>query len=193
MEEFGTGGGHSLPSYRTTTAQINRGLAGRLADRVTRLHADRIGEARAAPRPTSATIRSMNALRRQAPWIGAALLCAVAVAIRQFLIQPPEIAHRCDSATLSLVTTGPWWCSVRSAVIMTYAWGGLFYASLLLSAASLVARRGWLAATTLAVGLVAIVWYSYEPGAVAITIGALVLARSRERDAPAGVAGRSAA
>ncbi len=131
----------------------------------------------------------MNRIRRQAPWICAALICAAAIATRQFLIQPPEIAHRCDAATLTLWTTGPWWCSVRSAVIMTYAWGGLLYAALGLALASLLWRRTWLAVATLAVGLVAIVWYTYEPGAVAITVGALVLARLQERATPASVAG----
>ena len=122
----------------------------------------------------------MNRLTRQAPWIGAALICLAAILIRQFLIQPPEIAHRCDAPTLSLITTGPWWCSVRSAAIMTYAWGGLQIAALGLSLAVLAWRRTWLAVATLAVGLVAIVWYTYEPGAVAITIGALVLARRQQ-------------
>lgn len=116
------------------------------------------------------------------PWISAALICIVAIAIRQGLIQPPEIAHRCEAATLSLVTSGPWWCSLRSAVIMTYAWGGLMYASLGLGVLALVWRRTSSATAALAVGLVAIVWYTYEPGAVAITIGALVLARSQRRE-----------
>ena len=124
----------------------------------------------------------MPFVRRQSPWIAAALLCLVAILLRQFLIQPPEIAHRCDAPTLTLATTGPWWCSVRSAVIMTYAWGGLLHASFGLSIATLVWRRTWIAWATLAVGLVAIVWYSYEPGAVAITIGALVLARASSGD-----------
>ena len=125
----------------------------------------------------------MKRIRPQAPWIAAALICVAAILARQFLIQPPEIAHRCDAPTLSLMTTGPWWCSVRSAVIMSYAWGGLQYAALGLSLASLVWRRTGLAFATLAVGLVAIVWYTYEPGAVAITIGALVLARRQDRSA----------
>jgi hypothetical protein len=110
-------------------------------------------------------------------WIVAALICLSAILIRQYLIQPPEVAHQCESPVLSLATTGPWWCSLRSAAIMTYAWRGLLYASMVLSLATLIWRRGWLALATLAVGLVAIVWYTYEPGAVAITIGALVLAR----------------
>ena len=127
----------------------------------------------------------MKSLRPHLPWIVAALFCGVAVALRQFLIQPPDIAHVCDAPTLTLITTGPWWCSVRSAVIMTYAWGGLFYACLGLSLAVLAWRRRWLAVATLVTGLVAIVWYTYEPGAVAITIGALVLARRQQQAAPA--------
>lgn len=128
-------------------------------------------------------MRRMTRFRHFAPWLVAASLCVAAILIRQFLIQPPEIAHRCDAPILSLATTGPWWCSARSAVIMTYAWGGLMYASLGLSIVSLVWRRTWLATITLATGLVAIVWYTYEPGAIAITLGALVLARSLERSA----------
>jgi hypothetical protein len=114
---------------------------------------------------------------RAAPWLAAAAICLLAIATRQFLIQPAEIAQRCDGPTLTLWTAGPWWCSVRSAAIMTYAWGGLRDAALLLTAATLLWRRQWLALATLAVGLVAIVWYTYETGALAITIGALMLAR----------------
>ncbi len=125
----------------------------------------------------------MKSLRRQAPWIAAATLCLLAILTRQFLIQPPEIAHRCDLTVLSFTAAGPWWCNVRAAAIMTYAWNGLLYASIGLSLVSLVWRRAWLAAVTLAVGLVAIVFYTYEPGAVAITIGALVLVRQQQRPA----------
>lgn len=127
----------------------------------------------------------MHRIRHQTPWFLAAIVCVLAIVTRQFLIQPPDIAHRCDAPTLSLITAGPWWCSVRSAAIMTYAWGGLTYASLGLSLASLLWRRTWFATITLAVGLVAIVWYTYESGAVAITIGALVLARCLDRPATA--------
>ncbi len=119
----------------------------------------------------------MRLLRRQLPWLAAAFLCLFAILTRQYLIQPPEVAHRCELATLAFTAVGPWWCNVRTAAIMTYAWGGLLDAAFALSIATLVWRRAWLAAATLAVGLVAIVWYTYEPGAVAITIGALVLAR----------------
>ena len=123
-------------------------------------------------------------IRRLLPWCVAALLCAGAVLARQFLIQPPEIAHACPSETLTLFGDGPWWCAVRAAIIMTYAWAGLLYASIASSLAALVWRRAWLGALTLAIGLVAIVWYTYEAGALAITIGALVLARAQVGRSP---------
>jgi hypothetical protein len=48
-----------------------------------------------------------------------------------------------------------------------------------------VFRRGWLGWLALATGLVAIVWYTYEAGALAITVGALVLARAQARTSEA--------
>lgn len=121
----------------------------------------------------------MRRKRHGIPWLGAAIVCAFAIVARQYLIQPPEIAHRCNTATLTLVTPGPWWCSVRAAIIMSYAWGGLSTAAIVLSLAALWMRRAWAGFVTLAIGLVAIVWYSYEAGAVAITVGTLVLARAQ--------------
>ena len=123
----------------------------------------------------------MKLRRLWTPWIAAATVCVLAICARQFLIQPPEVAQRCEATTLSLLTAGPWWCSLRAAVIMTYAWSGLFYTAFALSIAALVLRRAWIAFATLAVGLVAIVWYTYEPGALAITVGTLVLARAQTR------------
>ncbi len=121
----------------------------------------------------------MHRFRLIAPWLAAALVCVAAILVRQFLIQPPHIGHTCDAATLSLPAPGPWWCSARAAFIMTYAWGGLNGACWVLTLAALAFRREAIAALALAVGLFAIVMYSYEAGAVAITIGALVLARAQ--------------
>ena len=130
----------------------------------------------------------MKLHRPWTPWAAAAIVCVLAICARQFLIQPPEVAHRCDATTLSLATDGPWWCSLRAAIIMTYAWNGLFYAAFALCFAALVLRRAWLGFAALAVGLVAMVWYTYEPGALAITVGALVLARA-QTSARAGLRG----
>lgn len=121
----------------------------------------------------------MGIRRHGIPWLGAAIVCAFAIVARQYLIQPPEIAHRCNTATLTLITPGPWWCSVRAAIIMTYAWGGLSTAAIALALGALWIRRAWIGFATLAIGSMAIVWYSYEAGAIAITVGALVLARAQ--------------
>ena len=125
--------------------------------------------------------RRMTRFRRAVPWLIAGALCAIAIVGRTYLIQPAEIAHVCDIEPLRLIGPGPWWCDVRSAAIMTYAWGGLRNVAFGLSLLVLLWRRAWLAALTLSVGLVGIVWYTYEPGAVAITIGALVLVRCQAR------------
>ena len=121
----------------------------------------------------------MHMKRGWIPWLAAAIVCALVIGARQFLIQPPEVAHRCDAATLTFFASGPWWCSLRAAIIMSYAWGGLFYAAIVLSCAALLIRRASTGFVTLVVGLVAIVWYTYEAGAVAITIGTLVFARAQ--------------
>jgi hypothetical protein len=124
---------------------------------------------------------------RPFPWIVAAVACLAAIGIRQFMIQPPEVAHQCDAVALTSISAGPWWCTVRLAAIMTYAWSLLFYGSLALALATLVWRRAFLATLTLVVGLLAIVWYTYEAGAVAITVGTLVLARRQfDRSTPRG-------
>ncbi len=127
----------------------------------------------------------MRQVRHRAPWIVAAALCLLAILTRQFLIQPADVAQRCDLTVLAFTTAGPWWCNLRAAAIMTYAWGGLLDACLALSVLVLIWRRAWLATITLATGLVAIVFYTYEPGALAITIGALVLARRQQRPSSA--------
>lgn len=118
--------------------------------------------------------------RSALPWIVAGLVCLAAICARQFLIQPPEIAHRCVSETLTLAVDGPWWCGVRAALIMTYAkWNPLLVGSGVLAVLALVTRRGAIGWLALVVGLVAIVFYTYEAGAVAIAVGALVLARAQ--------------
>jgi hypothetical protein len=179
---------HNPSSYRSGGLQINTAWRNRSGDRPVRTvdEAGDNGDVNAPPVDRSAVpTRGF----RPAPWIAAALACVFAICIRQFVIQPPEVAHQCDAVTLTLFGTGPWWCAVRAAAIMAYAWSLLFYGSIALSIATLIWRRAWLATATLIVGLLAIVWYTYEPGALAITVGTLMLARrqfdrSSARSAP---------
>lgn len=115
------------------------------------------------------------------PWLIALCVTLLAMLARYLMIQPPEVAHQCDQGG------GPWWCAVRSGVIMTYAWYGLGYASALLGMVALWRPRALWGACALAVGGAALVLYCYEPGALAIGIGALVLARSQHDHATRGV------
>ena len=100
-------------------------------------------------------------------------ICALAFLARYLLIQPPQIAHQCDAGG------GPWWCSVRLAIILAYTGWGLGYASLAVTVAALWFRRAALGALALSCGTAAIVLYCYEPGAVAMIAGALVLVRAQ--------------
>lgn len=107
------------------------------------------------------------------PWALCFGVGLVALLARYLLIQPPEVAHQCDQEG------GPWWCSLRAAIIMTYAGYGLGYAAGMLAAAAVVWRRTSLGCAALAVGSAALVLYCYEPGAVAMAVGALVLGRGQ--------------
>ena len=104
------------------------------------------------------------------PWLFAALVCLVAVLARTYLIQPPEIAHGCEQNMT-------WWCQLRLGVIYTYAWHTIGQVGVVLAIVSLFVRHIWFAAAALAVGFAALVLYCYEPGAFAITLGAVALAR----------------
>lgn len=100
-------------------------------------------------------------------------ICALAFLVRYLLIQPPQIAHRCDAGG------GPWWCGVRLAIILAATGWGLGYASLAATVAALWFRRAAVGALALSCGTAAIVLYCYVPGAIAMVAGALVLVRAQ--------------
>jgi hypothetical protein len=104
----------------------------------------------------------------------------LAMAARYLLIQPPELAHQCE------VTGAPAWCAVRLAIILTYAHYELGYLSLLATVIALWSRTYLAASVALCCGACAIVLYCFEPGAVALVAGALVLARLVENDLTTG-------
>ncbi len=99
---------------------------------------------------------------------------ALAMAARYLLIQPAEIAHACDASSAT------WLCSLRMAVILSYARYELGYLALVASLAAIVWRNRVTSTSALVIGCAAIVLYCYEPGAVAMVVGALVLARSAQ-------------
>ena len=120
------------------------------------------------------------------PWLSAALICALTVYVRSELIQPPEVAQICDAAGATLwlqLADASLICKVRAAFIVSYAWFGLGYAAIILSALTLLTRNGFVAWLALCVGAMGLVLYCFEPAAVSLAIGAVVLAgvQSRER------------
>jgi hypothetical protein len=111
-------------------------------------------------------------LNRALPWLIALGVCGACATARTFLIQPPEIAHFCDTAM-------PWWCQIRMAIIYTYAWHTLGEVALILVVAGVIVRRVSIAAAAMSVGSAALVLYCFEPGAIATVSGALLLLRAQ--------------
>ena len=139
-------------------------------------------------KPTSAHCRKCGAdgahaillgmKQRLLPWtiaVSIGLLCALA---RYGLIQPVELAQQCDALS------APWWCTVRLWIIYSYAWYGLGYAAFVLALVATVWRNTWSAAAALACGFAALILYCYEPGAFAVVVGVVMLARSHSAGNP---------
>lgn len=93
------------------------------------------------------------------------------------LVEPADIAHLCDGGT------GPWWCRVRAAVIMTFAHHALGYTALFLGVLATLIRVRAVALAAAMTGMAGLLLYEFEYSAVALLLGLLVLAR---RLTPAG-------
>lgn len=126
----------------------------------------------------------MSAFKLVLPWIAAALICLLTVYVRVALIQPPEVAHVCDASGPTLwvqLHEASLICKVRAAFIVSYAWFGLGYAAMVLSLLTLVYRNAVIAWLALCVGAAGLVLYCFEPAAVSVAIGAVVLAGVQAR------------
>jgi hypothetical protein len=117
------------------------------------------------------------------PWLSAAVLCALTIYVRTALIQPPEVGQFCDSVgnLWGQLQHGNSLCKVRAAFIVTYAWFGLGYAAMVLSVLTLVYRKPLIAWLALCVGAMGLVLYCFEPAAVSLALGAVVLAGLQAR------------
>ncbi|MEO9080065.1 MAG: hypothetical protein ABI268_12250 [Rhodanobacter sp.] len=104
------------------------------------------------------------------PWL---LLLAVglcATALRFGLIESSAIGQFCSGHN-------PWWCSVRTALVLGFLHNVYGVVALITAALALVSRRlalAWLAA---ALGVFAMQLYGVESGALAVLIGSLRLLR----------------
>jgi len=115
----------------------------------------------------------MILFRQQWKAWGLIILCGgLALAARYGLVEPTHMAATCDYGT------GPWWCSVRTAIIQSFATYAIGYINMATAVLVLITRTrgaGLLAAIAGAVGLAL---YCQEPSAISLVLGALVLARS---------------
>lgn len=126
----------------------------------------------------------MNAAPRLLlPWLLLLLPALFAAWLRYGLIEPPAAAQQCAAAL------APAWCGLRQIAVRGFLSDGYGIAALAATALALSWRRpasAWLAA---ALGLVAVLLYCYQAGALALLIGALLLLRNRPRGAPTALPG----
>lgn len=117
-------------------------------------------------------------LRLSLPWLSLLLIGIAAYALRYALVESPDVANLCD-------TSHSFECSVRHVAVMGFILGRTFgyqmgiYGWVALAAAALALGwkkpfAAWLAAAT---GLVAVILYCFAPGAFALLVGCLRLAR----------------
>jgi len=102
---------------------------------------------------------------------------ALAAVARYYWIEPAAIGDMCrgmEAASLN--------CKLRNALIMTFVFNGLGYASLVLGLAALCLRRTGLAVLGGAIGAAGLVLYCYELAGIGFLLSVLTLAR--ETSAP---------
>ena len=104
------------------------------------------------------------------PWLVLLAVGLGAMALRFGLIESSAIGQFCSNSD-------PWWCSVRTALVLGFLHNVYGVVALITAALALVSRRlalAWLAA---ALGVFAMQLYGVETGALAVLIGSLRLLR----------------
>ena len=91
--------------------------------------------------------------------------------LRYGFIEPPELAHLCDDAS------GPAWCGARAALVLGFNSYGFGIAAIIVTALSLIWKKTWLAWLAATLGVLALILYCYDAGAVALLVGSLRLVR----------------
>lgn len=105
-------------------------------------------------------------------WI--AFAAAAAAVLRFEVVEPEGIAHLCGAAA------APWWCTLRAAVIATFAWNALAVAAIAAGVIATATGRSGAALAAACLGIAGLLLYSVEAGAVALLLGLLALARDRQ-------------
>jgi hypothetical protein len=111
----------------------------------------------------------------------AAVVLAVALAVRHVAIEPAAIAHACDPA--------PWAgaCAARTLVILGFVNQEVGWLAFAAGALATLLRAPRLASLALAAGCAGLVLYSYEPAAVGALLGLLVRARAAAQPASTSI------
>ena len=116
-------------------------------------------------------------LIRANAWLLLAGTGLLAAALRYGLIEPAALAQRCED------TSAPAWCWLRTLAVqafLSYAYG---YAALASAAVALCWQCSVTAWLTAALGLVALIMYCPEAGALSLLVGCLLLVRSQSQTA----------
>ena len=105
------------------------------------------------------------------PWLLLLMVGIAVAAVRFELIESSAIGQLCSSAH------APWWCSVRTALVLAFLHHVYGVAALIGAALALISRRHALAWLAAALGIFALLLYGAEAGALALLIGSLRLLR----------------
>ena len=116
-------------------------------------------------------------LKPRLQWLTLTLIGIAALWVRFRVIEPADMAHRCEPLQ------APWWCTLRLGIVMTFASFGLGYACILAVIAALLIRLEWVAWAAAVLGVLALSWYCQEPGALSLLVGVLLLARLQQNAA----------
>ena len=114
-----------------------------------------------------------------------AIAAAVAAVLRFQVVEPEALAHLCGAAA------APWWCTLRAAVVAAFASHALAIGSVAAGVLAIVTRRAGAAIAAACLGAAGLVLYAVEAGAIGFLLGALALARARDR--PSGARGEQQA
>jgi len=105
--------------------------------------------------------------------------------LRLQVVEPEALAHLCGAAA------APWWCTLRAAVVAAFASHALAIAAVAAGVLAIVTRRAGAAIAAACLGAAGLVLYAVEAGAIGFLLGALALARARDR--PGGARGEQQA
>lgn len=114
---------------------------------------------------------SGRAWRLLPPWLLLAAFWLAFAWLRYDFIGSTAVAQVCGA------NQPPAWCGIRQALVLGFLHDVYGMAALVAAALALFARRAWLAWLAATLGALALTWFCFESGALALLIGCLRLLR----------------